>query len=281
MASFERLLSGVKTAQVHSLGSHLQHPLPPLLHSSTLPRCTLWLRHSSKQPHSQTVSVHGPQFSPQRVDPTPSSTFQLDRTEGEAECDANNLCIKPRLSLSQCAHAGYFTQFHISFPLIHLFFFPSAFSFFEWESISADFSILSPPRAKGGWGWSENRKRKDKKCQKLISFEQGVKCTACSPPASCGFSLWPWRMVCACVKLKLTISEYRMVYWSKERDGITCIDYVHVRRHTHTADSSEWQPKTLQGGSRQSALTINVMALYKLNSTCLLCHFVLFFPVAW
>ncbi len=125
-------------------------PLPastPLPHSCASPRCAFWLRHSAKQSHPQKALVHGPQFSPQRVDPAPISTFQLDRTEGEAGCDANDLCVKPLLSLSDCVHAGDFTQLHISFLLIYLYSFLSFyFSFFEWEIISDDSLSFHPQR---------------------------------------------------------------------------------------------------------------------------------------
>lgn len=160
ITSCEHLLSCVTTVWVRLPGSHLQ-PLLPLPHSCASPRCAFWLRHPAKQSHPQKELVHGPQFSPQRVDPAPSSTFQLDRMEGEAGCDANDLCVKPRLSLSHCAHAGDFTQFHISFPLLPLFF-SFIIIFLLWvRNHLSQFSILSPPKAK--WGWKESRRIKEKK----------------------------------------------------------------------------------------------------------------------
>lgn len=45
----------------------------------------------AKHLRPQQALLDRPQFSPQRVDPAPSSTFQLERPEGEAGCDPNDL----------------------------------------------------------------------------------------------------------------------------------------------------------------------------------------------
>ena len=188
-ASYEHLLSCVTTAWVCLAGSYFQPRIPHLLHSCASPGWAFLVRHLANKSHPQKASVCGPQFSPQRVDPAPSGTFQLNRTEGEAGCDANDLCVKPRLSLTHCVHAGDFT--HSSFYLPHLSVLPALKDKFLYSSPTK--------RSKGVWGCREN------KLPELVSFEEGFKRTSglySSPPLSWGFSLWPWCYTSWCVHVQ-------------------------------------------------------------------------------
>lgn len=49
---------------------------------------------------------------------------------------------------------------------------------------------------------------------------------------------------------------------------------------THTTEGSKWHPKAPWGVQRQSIVPSNMMATQQVESTCVLCDFLLFFAVA-
>lgn len=238
ITSCKHLLSCVTAAWVRLPGSHLSPPT----HTPHSLLCQSYVCILTPQK----ASVCGPQFSPQRVDPAPSGTFQLDRPEGEAGCDPNDLCVKPRLSLSHCAHVWDFTRFHISFSLFHLFFF-CVFLFFPplgWEITAADSRSFQPHRQKEGG----DRRNAGEETETKVSgthftwAASQVERAVCSPPDSCAFSSASGHdarcMARACVKLKLTISQYCMAYWGKQGMGLPeywLTECVHPQIHTHTS----------------------------------------------
>lgn len=192
ITSCEHLLSCVITARVRFPGSHLRPSPTPLSLLCLCCMCILTEALCQTALYTESVGPRASIFTP-ACGRAPSGTFQLDRPEGIAGRDPDDLCVKPWLSLSHCEHVGDFTLFHIFFYLIHLCIFCSFLFFQRWEFISANSWSFLPRRTKARWGREEIRrgKRKVPETHFMCAGSQAERVVS-SPPASCGFSLWPW-----------------------------------------------------------------------------------------
>lgn len=128
--------------------------------------------------------------------------------------------------------------------LSSIFPFPFTYPFFLSSKTKLSLPILYPPqkRAKRGRGWKENRRIKVSGSHFIWAGSQTER-TVCSPPASCGFSPWPWchnsRCMCMCEAKADNITAFHGLLKQMET-GITSdywlTDSVHpqIYKHTHT-----------------------------------------------